>query len=57
MFGVWNSVKVISEDNPRENTAGVVHAVNPADPEQVAVRFDSDLIIELVPVIDMVRLD
>lgn len=57
MYGVWASVKVMNEDHPRVNTAGVVHATNPADPEQVAVRFDSDLIVELVPVVDLARLD
>lgn len=56
MFGVWDSVKVVNAEHSRVTTAGIVHAVNPADPEQVAVRFDSDLIVELVPVVDLERL-
>lgn len=57
MFAVWDSVRVKNAEHARAGTAGVVHATNPADPEQVAVRFDVDLIVELVPVIDLERLD
>ena len=56
MLGVWNSVKVKNPDHARDGTAGVVHAVNPAELDKVAVRFDLDLVIELVPVADLERL-
>lgn len=56
MYGVWTSVKLKREGDARDGTAGVVQATNPADPEQVAVRWDADLLVELVPVAELVQL-
>lgn len=57
MYPVWASVIVKNEESGRAGQAGVVHGTNPADPDQVAVRFDTDLVVELTPVVDLKRLD
>lgn len=53
MFEVWTSVKVKNPEHPRAGQAGVVHAVNPAKPEEVAVRFDDDGQVQLVATADL----
>lgn len=57
MYPVWAMVKVKNPDSGRAGQAGVVHGTNPVDPDQVAVRFDDDLVVELTPVADLQRLD
>lgn len=53
MFEVWNSVQVTNPDHPRHGEAGIVHAVDSGHPEEVAVRFDTDLQVQLVAVADL----
>lgn len=52
-FSVWNAVIVIGEEHPRKGQAGVVFATNPQTPEEVAVKFDADGIVVIVPVADL----
>lgn len=52
-FSVWNAVQVSNEAHPRMGQAGVVHAVNPNVPDEVAVRFDVDGQIVAVNVADL----
>lgn len=52
-FSVWNAVQVSNDQNPRAGQAGTVFAVNPATPNEVAVRFDVDSVVVLVPVADL----
>ena len=56
MFPVWASVKVTNPDHPRVDTAGTVVGVNPEKPEEVSVRFDTDLVTEVVAVADLKQL-
>ena len=56
MFEVWQSVKVTAEEHARKGEAGIVFAVNPQVPDEVAVRFDSDLQVQAVAVADLVGL-
>jgi hypothetical protein len=53
MFEVWNSVQVTNAEHPRHNEAGTVFAVDRAHPEEVAVRFDTDSQVQLVPSADL----
>lgn len=48
-FSVWNPV-IVQGEHPRAGQAGVVHAVNPATPDEVAVKFDIDSIVVVMPV-------
>ncbi|WP_312129361.1 hypothetical protein [Diaphorobacter nitroreducens] len=52
-FSVWSPVQVTNEDHPRFGQAGIVHAVNPAVPDEVAVRFDVDSQVVAVAVADL----
>lgn len=56
MFEVWQSVKVTAEQHARHGEAGIVFAVNPQQPDEVAVRFDLDQQVQLVAVADLVAL-
>ena len=56
MFPVWQSVKVQAAEHARFGLAGIVQATNPEKPEEVAVRFDADLVVEVVAVADLVPL-
>lgn len=51
-FSVWNPV-IVQGDHPRAGQAGVVHAINPATPDEVAVRFDLDSIVVVMDVSDL----
>lgn len=53
MFSVWTPVIVNNPDHPRHGQAGTVYATNPATPQEVAVRFDVDSIVVVVPVADL----
>ncbi|GKS96765.1 hypothetical protein [Acidovorax sp. SUPP2825] len=53
MFGVWTAVQVKNEANPRLGQAGVVFATHPDHPEEVAVKFDQDFAVVLVPIADL----
>lgn len=48
-FSVWNPV-IVQGEHPRAGQAGVVHAVNPATPDEVAVKFDLDGIVVVIDV-------
>lgn len=48
-FSVWNPV-IVSGEHPRAGQAGVVHAINPATPDEVAVKFDLDSIVVVMDV-------
>ena len=52
-FSVWDCVKVTGEDHPRLGQAGVVFATNPATPDEVAVKFDLDSVVVVVPAADL----
>jgi len=52
-YSVWDQVKVSNNKHPRKGQAGVVHAVNPAVPDEVAVRFDSDGSVVAMNVADL----
>lgn len=56
MLPVWTSVKVVNKDHGRANQAGVVHATNPETPNEVAVKFDQDLVVEVVSLADLTQL-
>lgn len=47
-FSIWQSVKVVNPEHPRYGQAGSVQGINPATPDQVAVRFDADAIMVVV---------
>lgn len=53
MMEVWQSVKVKNPDHSRAGEAGTVHAVDPDQPGEVAVRFDLDRQIQLIEVADL----
>lgn len=53
MLSVWNQVKVINKDHSRLDEAGVVHAVDPKNPDEVVVQFDVDGRREAVAVADL----
>lgn len=53
---VWNTVKVNNKDLERDGTAGVVHALDPADQSMVEVKFDTDGECEWVNVADLILL-
>lgn len=53
MFGVWTAVQVKNEENPRYGQAGVVFGTHPEHPTEVAVKFDLDFAIVLVPIADL----
>lgn len=64
MFQIWQSVQVKNPAHPRGNKsgdpqleangdAGVVFSTDPANPNEVAVRFDLDQRVELVQVADL----
>lgn len=50
MLGVWTQVKVINPDHPRFGTAGSVQANDKDKPDQAGVKFDTDNVIEFVPI-------
>jgi len=52
-FSVWTAVQVIGEEHPRKGQAGIVHAVNPAVTDEVAVKFDSDGVVIVMAVADL----
>lgn len=52
-FSVWNAVQVTNPEHERAGQAGVVFATNPQTPEEVAVKFDADGIVVIVPVADL----
>lgn len=56
MFEVWQSVKVKNPEHARTGEAGIVFSVDPAHPDEVAVRFDTDLQVQLVLCVDLVQL-
>ena len=54
MFDVWKAVQVANPENARNGEAGTVFAVNrEKHPDSVAVKFDSDNTVEVVPVADL----
>jgi hypothetical protein len=53
---VWQSVKVSNPEHSRAGEAGVVSAVDRSKPDEVGVRFDTDLQVQLVAVADLVQL-
>ena len=55
-FSVWDMVQVSNNKHPRKGQAGVVHATNPAAPEEVAVKFDEDGVVIVMDVADLKRL-
>lgn len=52
-FSVWNNVQVKNEEHPRFGQAGPVFATNPAKPDEVAVKFDIDGVVLVVPCDDL----
>lgn len=56
MFSVWQSVKVKSESHSRAGQAGTVQATNPAKPDDVVVKFDTDGQLESVACADLAPL-
>lgn len=52
-FSVWTAVVVIGEEHPRKGQAGVVHAINPAVTDEVAVKFDLDSVVVVMNVNDL----
>lgn len=52
-FSVWNPVQVVNEEHPRFGQAGTVFATNPATPDEVAVKFDVDSVVVVVPAADL----
>lgn len=52
-FSVWQAVQVSGEEHPREGLAGVVHALNPAVTDEVAVKFDVDGVVIVMAVADL----
>jgi len=52
-FSVWQAVQVVGEEHPRKGQAGVVHAVNPAVTDEVAVKFDTDAVVIVMAVADL----
>ena len=55
-MNVWQVVKPASAEHPRAGQAGVVHAVDKKDPENVQVKWDIDGKVETVAVADLVAL-
>lgn len=55
-FSVWDQVQVSNNKHPRKGQAGVIHATNPATPDEVAVKFDADGVVAVVSVADLKRL-
>lgn len=53
MLGIWTQVKVINHDHPRFGTAGSVQAKDNDKPDQAGVKFDTDNVIEFVPIKDL----
>ena len=53
MLGIWTQVKVINPDHPRFGTAGSVQANDADKPDQAGVKFDTDNVIEFVPIKDL----
>lgn len=53
MFQVWQSVKVKTEGHARFGTAGKVFAVDPKNPDEVVVEFDTDGQRQSVAVADL----
>lgn len=47
-FSVWNPV-IVQGDHPRAGQAGTVFATNPDAPNEVAVKFDVDSVVVIVP--------
>lgn len=52
-FSIWQAVIVSNTEHPRAGQAGTVQGINPATPEEVAVKFDLDNIMVVVPVADL----
>lgn len=52
-FSIWQPVKVITEGHPRFGQAGTVQGINPATPDEVAVKFDLDSIMVVINVNDL----
>lgn len=52
-YSVWTPVMVIGEEHPRKGQAGVVHALNPAVTDEVAVKFDSDSVVVVMNIADL----
>lgn len=52
-FAVWTAVQVKNEEHPRFGQAGIVFGTNPATPDEVAVKFDADNIVVVVPCDDL----
>lgn len=50
---VWKSVQVTADGHARNGEAGTVFAVNKKLPDEVAVRFDVDGVVEIVQVADL----
>jgi hypothetical protein len=53
MLPIWTAVKVINKDHSRFEQAGIVQAVNPAQPDNVGIKFDKDGVTETVKVVDL----
>lgn len=53
MFSILQSVAVTNPEHPRFKQAGAVWVLNPAMPDAVAVRFDTDSAVEAVEVADL----
>ncbi len=52
-FAVWTAVQVKNEEHPRVGQAGTVYDTNPDTPDEVAVKFDADAIVVIVPCADL----
>ncbi|WP_422849585.1 hypothetical protein ACOYR4_11315 [Acidovorax sp. M14] len=52
-FSIWQSVQVSNPEHPRFGQAGSVQGINPETPNEVAVKFDLDSIMVVVPVADL----
>lgn len=51
------SVKAVSADHPRHDQAGIVLATDgKRPPDDVTVRWDEDLVVEIVPVSVLIQL-
>jgi hypothetical protein len=52
-ISIWASVQVSNVEHARHGAAGIVFGHHPKHPDEVAVRFDEDSAIFIVPVADL----
>jgi uncharacterized protein YneR len=52
-FNIWQAVQVKTEAHPRHLQAGTVQALDPQNPTEVGVKFDTDGVTEVVKVDDL----